>query len=484
MQKENKQEFEKEQLVKKSDDFAKWYTDVILKSEMADYAPVKGCQVIRPYGYAVWEMAQKILDGIIKKAGVKNAYFPLFIPEKSLQKEKEHVEGFSPELAIVTIGGGEELEEKLVVRPTSETIIYEMYSKWIKSWRDLPVLINQWANVVRWEKRTRLFLRTTEFLWQEGHTVHETDQEAKAEVDRALAGYIKIYQEYFAIDGVWGRKSETEKFPGAVSTFTYEMLMPDAKALQGCTSHDLGQNFAKAFNISFLGKDGVSHFPFQTCWGFSTRCLGALIMAHGDDNGLVLPPQLAPIQVVIIPVLQRKDSDKVIEEKAQSIKDDLKAFRVEIDLREEYSIGWKFNEWELKGVPLRIEIGPKELKNKEATLVRRDNGEKSKVKFSKLSNEVKKLLDAIQKDLFEKSKNYLKGNIREASNYNVFKKIMENEKGFIQAFWCENVECEVKIKEETKATTRCLPYNAKKDNGKCIYCGKPADHKWLFAQAY
>jgi len=484
MQKENKQEFEKEQLVKKSEDFTKWYTDVIVKSEMADYAPVKGCQVIRPYGYAVWEAAQKVLDDIIKKAGVKNAYFPLFIPEKSLQKEKEHVEGFSPELAVVTIGGGEELQEKLVVRPTSETIIYEMYSKWIKSWRDLPILINQWANVVRWEKRTRLFLRTTEFLWQEGHTVHETPDQAKAEVDRALAGYVKLYQEYFAIDGIWGRKSETEKFPGAVSTFTYEMLMPDGKALQGCTSHYLGQNFGEAFNINFLGKDGKMHKPFQTCWGFSTRSIGALVMAHGDDNGLVMPPQLAPIQAVIIPVFQGNKEDKELEKKAQEIKDALKEFKVEIDARTEYSCGWKFNEWELKGAPLRIEIGPRELKAKEATFVRRDNGEKTKVKISKLNSEVKNVLEDIQKGLFEKSKKHLKENTREASSYEEFKKIIENEKGFVKAFWCESAECEAKIKEQTKATTRCLPHDAKKEKGKCIYCGKDSCYKWVFAQAY
>lgn len=484
MQKENKQEFKKEQLVRKSDDFSKWYTDVVLKSEMADYAPVKGCQVIRPYGYAIWEKTQEILDGIIKKAGVKNACFPLLIPEKLLQKEKEHIEGFSPELAVVTIGGGEELEERLVIRPTSETIIYEMYSKWIKSWRDLPVLINQWANVVRWEKRTRLFLRTTEFLWQEGHTVHETDQEVKTEVDRALAGYIKVYQEYFGVDGIWGRKSETEKFPGAVSTFTYEMLMPDGKALQGCTSHDLGQNFAKAFNISFLGKDGASHFPFQTCWGFSTRSIGALVMVHGDDNGLILPPEIAPFQVVVVPVFQGKDVDKELVEKVQEIKEKLSEFRVEIDDRTEYTCGWKFNEWELKGVPLRIEVGPKELEDKEVTLVRRDNGEKSKVKFDNLSGEVRKILDTIQKDLFRKSKEYLAKNTREVSKYDEFKRIMENEKGFVQAFWCENAECEAKIKDETKATTRCLPHDAEKGNGKCIYCGKSASYRWLFAQAY
>lgn len=483
MKKEN-QEFEKEQLTKKSEDFAKWYTDVILKSELADYAPVKGCQVVRPYGFSLWENVRNVLDGMIKAAGVKNTYFPLFIPEASLEKEKEHIEGFSPELAVVTIGGGKELKEKLILRPTSEAVIYEMFSKWLKSWRDLPILINQWANIVRWEMRTRLFLRTTEFLWQEGHTVHETSEEAKAEVERALQDYIKLYQDYFAIEGVWGRKSEAEKFPGAEATFTYEMLMPDGKALQGCTSHDLSQNFAAAFNINFLNREGRTQMPFQTCWGFSWRSIGALVMVHGDDNGLIIPPKLAPVQIVIIPIFQGKPSDKDLERKSQELKGILKDFRVEVDLKKEQSVGWKFNNWELKGVPLRIELGIRELKEKKATLVRRDNGEKKEVKLAGLRSEVGKTLDAVQKSLFEKSRQYLKENTREVFDYKEFKKIMEQKKGFVRAFWCGSAECEAKLKEKTKATTRCLPHNKKEEKGKCIYCGKPASQKWVFAQAY
>ncbi len=482
------EEFEKKELVKKTDDFAKWYTDVILKSELADYAPVKGCQVIRPYGFSIWENVQKVLDEMIKKEGIKNAYFPLFIPESSLEKEKEHIEGFSPELAVVTIGGGKKLKEKLVIRPTSETIIYEMYSRWVKSWRDLPLLINQWANIVRWELRTRLFLRTTEFLWQEGHTVHETEKEAKAEVDRALKAYIKLYQEYFAIDGVWGKKSESEKFPGALSTFSYEMLMPDGKALQGCTSHDLGQNFAKVFKINFLGRDGKAQTPYQTCWGFSTRSLGAMIMAHGDNQGLVIPPMLAPIQVVIVPVFTSEEDlgNKKLREKAEEIKNQLEKqnIRAEIDDRKERSLGWKFNEWELKGVPLRIELGSREIEEQGLTLVRRDNNEKLKIKFTNIAREAEKILSSIQKGLFQKSRDWLCNNTREVDDYSEFKKLMSGKKGFVKAFWCQGLKCEAKIKEDSKATTRCLPNDAKKEKGKCIYCKKPATYRWIFAQAY
>jgi prolyl-tRNA synthetase len=483
MKETKKQEFTKEYLIKKSVDFSQWYTDVILKSEMADYAPVKGCQVIMPYGYAIWETIQRVLDQMLKNDGIENAYFPLLIPQKSLQKEQEHIEGFSPELAIVTIGGGETLTEKLVLRPTSETIIYEMYAKWIKSWRDLPLRINQWANVVRWEKRTRLFLRTTEFLWQEGHTVHSTDKEALKETQKAIERYIKIYQEYFAIDGIWGKKSEQEKFPGAVHTFTYEMLMPDNKALQGCTSHYLGQNFAKAFHIQFLGKDGANHFPFQTCWGFSTRSLGALIMAHGDDNGLVLPPLLAPVQVVIVPILQGKNIDKKVLQMSEKLKNSLQV-RVYADTREEYSSGWKFNHWELKGVPLRIEIGPREVQQKKATLARRDNGEKITVPLTSLPNRINKILQDIQKNLLQQTRKYLYSHIHDVKNYSEFQEIMEQKRGLAKAFWCEHPQCEQKIKEETKATTRCLAHNAKPQKGKCVYCQKPASHQWIFGIAY
>ena len=476
--------FEKKQLVKKSEDFSKWYPDVILKAGLADYAPLKGCQVLKPYGFAIWENIQNVLDAKIKEAGVKNAYFPLFIPEKFLKKEKDHIKGFSPELAVVTIGGGKNLKEKLIVRPTSETIIYQMFAQWIKSWRDLPLMINQWCNVVRWEMRPRLFLRTTEFLWQEGHTVHQTHQEALEEVNRALKMYVDFYRDYLAIDGIFGKKSESEKFPGAEATYTYEMLMPDGKALQGCTSHDLGQNFAKVFNIKFLDKKGKEKIAWQTCWGLSTRSIGALIMVHGDDNGLIIPPKIAPIQIIVIPIFGKNITDKILREKINKVKEILKNFKVEVDLRKEYSVGWKFNEWELKGVPLRIEIGQKEIKEKKVTLVRRDNNERILASLGSLADVVKETLDSIQKNLFLKSAQYLKENTREVFEYKDFINIMREKKGFLKAFWCENPKCEAKIKEETKATTRVLPYFAKEEKGKCIYCGKVAKRKWVFAQAY
>jgi len=479
-----KKALEKKQLIKKSKDFSKWYIDVILKSGLADYAPVKGCQIIRPYGFAIWENIQKALDEKIKKAGVKNAYFPLFIPEKFLKREKEHVKGFSPELAVVTIGGGKKLKEKLIVRPTSETIIYEMYRKWIKSWRDLPVLINQWCNIVRWEKRTYLFLRTTEFLWQEGHTVHETHKESVGEVMRALRMYVDLYRDFFAIDGIFGKKSESEKFPGAKETYSYEMLIPDGKALQGCTSHDLGQNFAKVFDIKFLGRDGKEKIPWQTCWGLSTRSIGALIMVHGDDSGLIIPPKLAPIQIIIIPIFQGKPIDKKLEKWGDDLKSILKDFKVETDLRKEHSVGWKFNEWELKGVPLRMEIGQRELKEGKIKLVRRDNGEEYQVPLTALVSEAKKVLGLIQGSLFEKSSQRLKENTREVFDYKEFKDIMKKNRSFLKAFWCKNPKCEEKIKAETKATNRILPLPSSEKKGKCIYCGKKATRQWIFAQAY
>jgi len=477
-------QFEKKEITKKSEDFSQWYVDVVLRAGLADYAPVKGCMVIRPYGYAIWENIQKALDEKIKKTGAQNAYFPLFIPERLLKKEKEHVKGFSPELAVVTIGGGEELQEKLVIRPTSETIMYEMFSKWIQSWRDLPLMINQWCNIVRWEKRTRLFLRTTEFLWQEGHTCHASHEEALEEVMAILEIYQNLYREFFAIDGIVGKKSEAEKFAGAHATYSYEMLMPDGRALQGCTSHDLGQNFAQVFNIKFLDKEGKAKMVWQTSWGLSTRSIGALIMAHGDDQGLIVPPQLAPIQIVVVPIIQQKAVNKNLETKLMKIKETLKDFRIEIDKRPEYSVGWKFNEWELKGVPLRIEIGKKEIAVNKATLVRRDNGKHFSVSFKNLAKEVQKTLNDIQKNLLLKNSKSLKENTREATDYQEFKKIMANQKGFIKAFWCGHPQCEEKIKEETMATARVLVVGTEGKEGKCIYCGKPSRGKWIFAQAY
>ena len=437
--------------------------------------------VIRPYGYALWEGIQKYLDGLIKKRGVKNAYFPLFIPESYLKKEKEHVEGFSPQMAVVTFAGGEELKEKLVVRPTSETIMYEMYKKWTQSWRDLPILINQWNNVVRWEKRTYLFLRTSEFLWQEGHCAHATHEESKATVSWALKSYVDTYQNLLAVYGISGAKSEAEKFAGADKTYTYEILMPDGKALQGCTSHDLGQKFAKAFAWTVPDQAGKPLYPWQNSWGFSTRSIGALIAVHGDDNGLILPPQVAPIQIIIVPI---PGSTKAAEY-AKIVQGNLeKDYRCETDNEEGKTAGYKFNKWELRGVPLRIEVGEREANNQKVTLVRRDKGEKATVSLEALTGEVGNLLTEIQDNLLGRHQKFTQENTHEVNAYEAFKQIMAAGRGFIAAFWCENPACEAKIKEETKASVRCLPLDAKKANGKCIYCGKEAFHRWLFAQSY
>lgn len=471
------------QIVKKSKNLSKWYTDVILKADLADYAPVKGCMVIKPYGYALWEKIQEFLDKLIKERGVKNAYFPLFIPETLLKREKEHVEGFSPHLAVVTYAGGEELKEKLVVRPTSETIIYEMYKKWAHSWRDLPILINQWNNVVRWEKRTYLFLRTSKFLWQEGHCAHYTHRESSETVRWALESYQKTYNELLSMYGIAGIKSESEKFAGADKTFTFEILMPDGKALQGGTSHDLGQNFAKAFNWTVQGGKGEKVYPWQNSWGLSTRSIGGLIMAGGDDNGLILPPKIAPIQVVIVPIFKQKDIDQVVSF-AKKLQQKLNGFRVELDLQEDETAGFKFNKWELKGVPLRLEVGANEIKGNFVTVVRRDTFEKNKINVSALIMEIKKLLTNMQTTAFERHKKFTEQNTREVNSYKKFKEIMASARGFIKAFWCENQNCESKIKEETKATTRCLPLNTIEETGKCVYCGKMAVYQWLFAQAY
>ena len=478
--------FEKKEITKKSIDFDRWYTDVILKAELADYSPVKGCMIIRPFGYEIWEFIQKYLDNEFKKLGVKNAYFPLFIPNSFLQKEKEHVEGFSPQLAVVTIGGGEKLAEPLIVRPTSETIMYESYSKWIQSWRDLPLLLNLWNNVVRWEKRTYLFLRTTEFLWQEGHTAHATFEDAD-EFARDILEIYKIFDEdILAIPVLIGKKSQGEKFAGASITYTLEALMPDGKAIQMGTSHHLGDNFAKAFNIQYLDKEGKRKYVWQTSWAETTRVIGALIMSHGDDQGLVLPPQIAPIQVVIIPISR----ESTIVEYCEGIKRELEKenIRVKVDTREEKTVGWKFNEWELKGVPVRIEVGKKEIESGEVTVVRRDNNNKFKVQsgrpLGKFKAEIRKLLEEIQNNLFEARIKFVEENTHKVENYAEFKEIMETKKGLIKAFWCEDPVCEKKIKEETKATTRVLPLDAREEKGKCIYCGKQASHRWYFAQAY
>lgn len=480
-------QFEKKEITKKSENISKWYNDVVLKAELADYGPVRGTMVIRPYGYAIWERVQEIFNRMMKKKGVQNAYFPLFIPHSLLEKEKEHVKGFSPELAIVTIGGGEELKDPLVVRPTSETIMYEMYAKWIHSWRDLPLLINQWNNVVRWEKRTYLFLRTLEFLWQEGHTAHETEKEAIDMAKTALEWYRKIYEDYYAVPVVLGTKSEAEKFAGAKTTYTVEALMPDGKALQVATSHNLGQNFSKVFNISFQNKEGKNDFVWQTSWGLSTRSLGGLFLVHGDNSGLKLPPNLAPIQVVIIPIFGDKDKEKILQF-AQEIKSLLESkFRVEIDDRDNVTPGFKFNYWELKGIPLRIEIGQKEQKSNQATLRMRDPIYKDTsflVSMEKLVKTIEEKLADSQRELLDRASKFLEVNTHVVSSYEELQEIMKEERGFIKAFWCEDAECEEKIKEETKATARCLPLDTEVEKGKCVYCGKSAVHRWLFAQAY
>ncbi|MFH1601887.1 MAG: proline--tRNA ligase [Candidatus Shapirobacteria bacterium] len=473
--------FEKNLLKKRSVDLSEWYNDVILKAELADYAPVKGCMIIRPYGYALWEAIQQFLDKLIKERGVKNAYFPIFIPESFINKEKEHVEGFAPLFAVVTIAGGKKLKEKLIIRPTSEAIMYEMYKKWTTSWRELPILVNQWGNVVRWEKRTYLFLRTSEFLWQEGHCAHLTHKESLDQVIWALNAYQKTYNNLMATYGIPGIKSESEKFAGAYKTYTLELLMPNGKALQACTSHDLGQNFSKAIGWTVQDQNKSTVHPWQNSWGFSTRSIGSLIMVHGDDSGLILPPNIAPIQIIVVPIPGQEIATKF----AQKIFDQLKnKFRIEIDLVDDESAGFKFNKWELKGVPIRLEIGAKEANANEITLFRRDTCKKVKVPVSELESTIQKLLDKIQHNLFEKHKKFTRQNTPVIDSYNEFKDIMSTTRGFLSAFWCEDLKCEAKIKKETKATIRCLPLDSKKEKGKCIYCGKKSHYRWLFAQSY
>jgi prolyl-tRNA synthetase len=471
------------EITPKSEDFSQWYIDVILKAELADYSPVRGCMVIRPYGYEIWENMQKLLDKRFKATGHKNAYFPIFIPEALLQKEAEHVEGFAPEVAWVTHGGHEELAERIAVRPTSETIICSMYSKWIKSWRDLPVLINQWCNVVRWEKSTKPFLRTAEFLWQEGHTAHRTEEDAEEETIRMLEVYRDFVETELALPVIKGKKSENEKFAGAVRTYTIEALMGDGKALQAGTSHNLGQHFSKVFNIQYLDQDGQLKNVWSTSWGVSTRLIGAVIMAHGDDRGLKLPPNIAPTQIIIVPILG-KQSEKVLD-KAHEIFSQLKEeFRVELDARNEYTPGWKFNEWEMKGVPVRIEIGPKDLEKNQVVLVRRDTGEKAFVPMMDLQQKIKSLLKDIQINMYNQAKQFMSDHTTEVSNFEEFKTVLEQKRGFIRAHWCESGNCEKRIKEQTGATLRCLPLDQDHKEGKCVICGNKAEKIAIFARSY
>ncbi|NLX91716.1 MAG: proline--tRNA ligase [Firmicutes bacterium] len=480
----NEKDFVKE-VTPQAEDFSQWYLDIVLKTEMMDYAPIKGCMAIRPYGYAIWENIQHLLDRRIKETGHKNAYFPLFIPESLLQKEAEHVEGFAPEVALVTQGGNEKLSEKLVVRPTSEAIICEMYARWVQSWRDLPLLINQWCNVVRWEKNTRPFLRTSEFLWQEGHTVHSTEEEAQEETLKMLGVYQEFLENELAIPVIPGQKTEKEKFAGALKTYTIEALMADGKALQAGTSHNLGQHFAKVFEIKFQDKDDELKYAWTTSWGVSTRLIGALIMVHGDDRGLKLPPRVAPVQVVIVPIITKKKRDEVLL-RSKEIAEELRGIglRIELDDREEYSPGWKFNQWEMKGVPLRLEIGPRDLESGGVTAVRRDTGEKSFLPSESIPSQVPLLLQEIQDTLFRQALEFRKRKTFRPVDYNEFKRILEEDRGFLLAHWCGNSRCEEEIKAETKATIRCIPFDRDpEDKGPCLYCQKEGQLVY-FARAY
>ncbi len=459
---------------------AQWYTKVIQLADLADYGPVKGTMIIKPYGYAIWENIQKAMDPMIKAHGVGNAYFPLFIPMSYLEKEKNHVEGFAPELAVVTHAGGEELEESLAVRPTSETIMYNSFAKWVQSWRDLPIQMNQWNNVVRWEKRTLPFLRTSEFLWQEGHTAHAAHEEAIETKQWAMDMYADIYQNYFALDGYKGNKSSSERFAGADDTLTFEILMPSGKALQSCTSHDLGQNFAKTFEIKFQDQTGDEQFVWQTSWGLSTRSIGGLIMAHGDDNGLVLPPRLAPNQVVIVPIQTTKELLAYCDKLAASLSE--AGIRVVVDSRDDERFGYKLNKWEVKGVPLAFKVGDKELETNMVTVKRRDNGEESRVKSGDLIVKTEELLEKIQTTLLEKSRKIRDENTREAASYDEFKAILKEHKGFVKVYWNDDAKVEAKIKEETKAVSRCRITTDVV--GTDFYTGKPATDVWLFAQSY
>jgi prolyl-tRNA synthetase len=474
-------------LPSRSDDFSEWYNALVLRAELADYAPVRGCMIVRPYGWALWENIQQSLDRSFKATGHVNAAFPLLIPRSFIDKEKSHVEGFSPELAVVTHGGGEELEEPLVIRPTSETIIGHSFAKWIQSYRDLPLLINQWNSVVRWEMRTKLFLRTTEFWWQEGHTAHATLEEAEAETRQMLDIYRDFAVNDAAIPVLPGRKSDSERFPGADQTFSIEAMMGDGKALQSGTSHNFGQNFAKAFEIRYLDKNGELQHCWTTSWGLSTRFIGAIIMVHGDDQGLILPPRLAPYQAVIVPIFKTDEEKTQVIQAAQKIKAELASsqLRVILDEREGTSPGYKFNDWEMRGVPLRIEIGPKDVLKNSVVLARRDKPGregKSFVPQAGLTDAVKQILDSIQKALYEKALGFRESNTFDPKDYKEFQSAVE--KGFAYSFWCGSAQCEKSIKEDTKATSRCIPVDQSKDAGRCIYCGQPANERAYFAKAY
>ncbi|QFT87483.1 Proline--tRNA ligase [Bacillus sp. THAF10] len=470
-----------EKITSMDEDFAQWYTDVVTKAELVDYSSVRGSMIIRPYGYALWENIKSELDKKIKETGHENVYMPLFIPESLLQKEKDHIEGFAPEVAWVTHGGDEKLQERLVVRPTSEVLFGEHYKNIIHSYRDLPKLYNQWANVVRWEKTTRPFLRTLEFLWQEGHTCHETDEQAHEETVKMLNVYADICENYLAIPVIKGQKTEKEKFAGAKYTYTIESLMHDGKALQSATSHHLGDGFAKAFGIQFLNREGKQEYVQQTSWGFTTRIIGAMIMVHGDDRGLVVPPRIAPTQVMIVPIAQHKagvlDFTYELKEKLSA------AFRVGIDASDKKP-GWKFNEYEMKGIPLRLEAGPRDIEQQQVVLVRRDTGEKVITPLEGLEATIHELLEDIQTSLLEKARAHRETKTSTATSFEEFKHQLDNKAGFIKAMWCGEQACEEKIKEETSATSRCMPFEQEEVGKTCVCCGKNAKHMVYWAKAY
>lgn len=475
------QEFVKD-IANIDEDFATWYTDVVRKADLADYTDTKGCIAIKPYGYAIWENIKNYADKEFKETGIQNVYFPLLIPESLLQKEKDHVEGFAPEVAVVTEAGGEKLEERLIIRPTSETIFSNLYSKWLKSWRDLPMEYNQWCSVLRWEKETRPFLRSREFLWQEGHTIHETKEEAIKRTQKMLEIYAKIIEDLLAIPVLKGKKTEKEKFAGAEETYTVETLTRDGRALQSGTSHYFGQNFTKPFEIKFQNREGKEEYAYQTSWGISTRLIGALIMAHGDQRGLKLPPKVAPIQVKIIPIAMHKEG---VLEKAEELRQELKdEFRVELDSRDQVSPGYKFNECELKGIPVRIEIGPRDIENGKCVLVRRDTLEKREVDLKNIKQELKQELENIQANMYKICEERLKEKTQEAKTLEEFIEKITKNQSYIKAMWCGNEECETKIKDLTGAHSRCIPFTQEKIADNCVCCGNPAKHMVIWARQY
>lgn len=469
-----------EAITSMEEDFAQWYTDVVKKAELCDYASVKGCMVIKPAGYALWENIQKELDRRFKETGVENVYMPLFIPEGLLQKEKDHVEGFAPEVAWVTHGGMEELQERMCVRPTSETLFCDFYARDIHSYRDLPKVYNQWCSVVRWEKTTRPFLRSREFLWQEGHTAHATAQEAQERTEQMLNVYADFCEEVLAIPVIRGQKTDKEKFAGAEATYTIEALMHDGKALQSGTSHNFGDGFAKAFEIQYAAKDNSLQYVHQTSWGMSTRIIGAIIMVHGDDSGLVLPPMIAPVQVVIVPIQQKKEG---VLDKAFEIKEALSGFRVKVDDSDK-SPGWKFSESEMRGIPVRVEIGPKDMAQNQAVLVRRDTREKQIVPLDRIQEKIGELLVQIQREMLERAREHRDAHTYTAEDFDVFKRTVEEKPGFVKTMWCGCRECEDKIKELTGATSRCMPFVQEKLADTCVCCGKPAVKMVYWGRAY